>query len=269
MTQEANHESQLIANNDDEDNTLTGKGKGSLKAAQLIALPVEDWSCEHVLLWLQGSVFNASFLQNNNASPLKSSSTTQPSMITIEQQVENYIESFASNDVSGAVLLTLSADDIKELGVTKLGHRRTLELALAKLKDEKAAQLEAQNQRAAAATQNNSTTPKRTRNTSEEYTNEEKSSSKKPQQSDTAAAKRQKTQPSTPIKSNSNNGSNDSQQHTQVVDIDQDETMDEETRKLIKQLQEEDAQQAKQQAPTKTSNISTFTLTGKKNNNNS
>jgi SAM domain (Sterile alpha motif) len=40
--------------------------------------------------------------------------------------LERYIEAFEANDVDAAVLRTLSADDLKELGVTSLGHRKKL-----------------------------------------------------------------------------------------------------------------------------------------------
>jgi hypothetical protein len=35
----------------------------------------------------------------------------------------DYAEVFASNDIDAEVLRTLTADDLKELGVTSLGHR--------------------------------------------------------------------------------------------------------------------------------------------------
>ena len=40
--------------------------------------------------------------------------------------LERYIQAFEANDVDAAVLRTLSADDLKELGVTSLGHRKKL-----------------------------------------------------------------------------------------------------------------------------------------------
>ena len=44
-----------------------------------------------------------------------------------------YAEAFASNDVDAEVLRTLTADDLKELGVTSLGHRKKLLAAIAEL----------------------------------------------------------------------------------------------------------------------------------------
>ena len=47
--------------------------------------------------------------------------------------LERYIQAFEANDVDAAVLRTLSADDLKELGVTSLGHRKKLLEAIAAL----------------------------------------------------------------------------------------------------------------------------------------
>jgi class 3 adenylate cyclase/pimeloyl-ACP methyl ester carboxylesterase len=44
-----------------------------------------------------------------------------------------YAEAFASNDVDGEVLRSLTADDLKELGVASLGHRKKLLAAIADL----------------------------------------------------------------------------------------------------------------------------------------
>ena len=41
-----------------------------------------------------------------------------------------YAEAFASNDVDAEVLRTLTADDLKELGVASLGHRKKLLAAM-------------------------------------------------------------------------------------------------------------------------------------------
>ena len=51
-----------------------------------------------------------------------------------ELGLERYAEAFLDNDVDSAVLLTLSADDLKELGVSSLGHRRKLLEAIAQLR---------------------------------------------------------------------------------------------------------------------------------------
>jgi class 3 adenylate cyclase len=50
--------------------------------------------------------------------------------------LERYEATFRENDVSGEVLRDLTADDLKELGVAAVGHRRQLLAAIAKL-DEK------------------------------------------------------------------------------------------------------------------------------------
>jgi hypothetical protein len=44
-----------------------------------------------------------------------------------------YAEAFASIDVDGEVLRTLTADDLRELGVASLGHRKKLLAAIADL----------------------------------------------------------------------------------------------------------------------------------------
>lgn len=45
-------------------------------------------------------------------------------------QLGEYAESFASNDVRGRELLNLTRTDLKELGVTKVGHVKRLLLAI-------------------------------------------------------------------------------------------------------------------------------------------
>ena len=46
-----------------------------------------------------------------------------------------YAEAFAANHVDAAVLRTLTAADLKELGVASLGHRKKLLAAIAELND--------------------------------------------------------------------------------------------------------------------------------------
>jgi class 3 adenylate cyclase/pimeloyl-ACP methyl ester carboxylesterase len=62
-----------------------------------------------------------------------------------------YAEGFASNDVDAEVLRTLTADDLKELGVASLGHRKKLLAAIAELaaggNDERGPSLEARTPR--------------------------------------------------------------------------------------------------------------------------
>ncbi len=48
--------------------------------------------------------------------------------------LERYEATFRENDVDAELLPTLSADDLKELGITSLGHRRRLLEAIAKLR---------------------------------------------------------------------------------------------------------------------------------------
>ncbi len=48
--------------------------------------------------------------------------------------MERYEATFRENDVDAELLPTLSADDLKELGITSLGHRRRLLEAIAALR---------------------------------------------------------------------------------------------------------------------------------------
>ena len=48
--------------------------------------------------------------------------------------LERYEAAFRENDVSAELLRNLTADDLKELGVTAIGHRRRLLEAIAKLR---------------------------------------------------------------------------------------------------------------------------------------
>src|SRR3984957_20308925 len=50
--------------------------------------------------------------------------------------LERYEAAFRENDVDAELLPTLTADDLKDLGVTSLGHRRRLLQAIAKLRDD-------------------------------------------------------------------------------------------------------------------------------------
>ena len=49
--------------------------------------------------------------------------------------LERYEAAFRENDVSAKVLNHLTADDLKELGVAAVGHRRQLLVAIAELRD--------------------------------------------------------------------------------------------------------------------------------------
>ena len=48
-------------------------------------------------------------------------------------QLGQYAEVFASNDIDAEVLRTLTAEDLKELGIESLGHRKRLLAAIAAL----------------------------------------------------------------------------------------------------------------------------------------
>ena len=50
--------------------------------------------------------------------------------------LERYEATFRENDVSAAVLHSLTGEDLKELGVTSVGHRRQLLEAIAALRTE-------------------------------------------------------------------------------------------------------------------------------------
>jgi len=64
-----------------------------------------EWSCSEVIDWLNH--------------------------LTLGQ----YKEAFEENDIEGKHLPDLSKDELKELGVKKLGHRMTLDDAITKLKN--------------------------------------------------------------------------------------------------------------------------------------
>ena len=50
--------------------------------------------------------------------------------------LERYETSFRENDVDAKLLPTLTADDLKEIGITSFGHRRQLLVAIAKLNEQ-------------------------------------------------------------------------------------------------------------------------------------
>ena len=56
-----------------------------------------------------------------------------------ELGLERYIDAFEANDVDALVLPTLTADDLKELGVRSLGHRKKLVQAIAALNPQSSA----------------------------------------------------------------------------------------------------------------------------------
>ncbi|HMU52481.1 MAG TPA: SAM domain-containing protein, partial [Geminicoccaceae bacterium] len=49
--------------------------------------------------------------------------------------LERYVGAFEDNDIDAAVLRTLNADDLRELGITSLGHRKKLLDAIAALRE--------------------------------------------------------------------------------------------------------------------------------------
>jgi class 3 adenylate cyclase/tetratricopeptide (TPR) repeat protein len=50
-------------------------------------------------------------------------------------RLEQYAEAFLKNDIDGEILAELTADDLIELGITSIGHRRKLLAAIALLRD--------------------------------------------------------------------------------------------------------------------------------------
>ncbi len=54
--------------------------------------------------------------------------------------LETYAEAFADNDIDGATLAALTAEDLKEVGVASVGHRRRLLEAIAALANGEAAE---------------------------------------------------------------------------------------------------------------------------------
>src|SRR4051812_39272821 len=50
--------------------------------------------------------------------------------------LEQYAAAFHENDVDAEVLPTLTADDLKELDITSIGHRRRILSAIAKLQND-------------------------------------------------------------------------------------------------------------------------------------
>lgn len=52
--------------------------------------------------------------------------------------LEEYASAFRDNDIDAQLLLHLKAEDLKELGVASIGHRRKLIDAIADLRDEDA-----------------------------------------------------------------------------------------------------------------------------------
>ena len=65
--------------------------------------------------------------------------------------LERYEAAFRENDVSAEVLCHLTAEDLKELGVTAVGHRRQLLVAIAKLNEQRPPTLSAGGRAATAA----------------------------------------------------------------------------------------------------------------------
>src|SRR6202042_2350430 len=55
--------------------------------------------------------------------------------------LEQYEAAFRENGVRAEVLCHLTADDLKELGVTAVGHRRELLVAIAKLNEQRTADI--------------------------------------------------------------------------------------------------------------------------------
>jgi SAM domain (Sterile alpha motif) len=56
--------------------------------------------------------------------------------------LEQYEAAFRENGVNADVLRHLTADDLKDLGITAVGHRRQLLVAIAKLQDDSTSSLQ-------------------------------------------------------------------------------------------------------------------------------
>jgi class 3 adenylate cyclase/predicted ATPase len=69
--------------------------------------------------------------------------------------LERYVEAFEANDIDASVLRTLNADDLRELGVTSLGHRKKLLEAIAVLREPASASTAMLAEPGTAATQRN------------------------------------------------------------------------------------------------------------------
>ena len=50
-----------------------------------------------------------------------------------ELGLQQYVAAFRDNDIDGHVLLSLTADDLSEIGVSSVGHRRRILQAIADL----------------------------------------------------------------------------------------------------------------------------------------
>ena len=65
--------------------------------------------------------------------PLELWSTDDVSTWLSELSLDQYRESFLENEISGIHLSEMTKDDLRELGIARLGHRLTILNALAKL----------------------------------------------------------------------------------------------------------------------------------------
>lgn len=78
-------------------------GPGDLQAIAFKSKPVDAWSMTDVAAWLD------------------------------ELGMEQYAESFEENEICGSHLTEMTKDDLRELGIARLGHRLTIINALMKL----------------------------------------------------------------------------------------------------------------------------------------
>lgn len=108
------HSTQVIDLEDDNDIEMheTHRGKGKQRA-------VDAWTAQDVVHWLESIVF---------AAPSAAPSTSQQAT-----NVQIYSTIFEQNAIDGAVLLTLSEEDLKEMGISVLGHRRKIVMEVKKL----------------------------------------------------------------------------------------------------------------------------------------
>ena len=75
---------------------------------------------------------NSSFMQKSSASTREAVSAWGVSEVTTwleSMQMGEYVETFSRNDIRGKELLTLTRRDLKELGITKVGHVKRIQQA--------------------------------------------------------------------------------------------------------------------------------------------
>lgn len=74
------------------------------------------------LFWLKFRAKPSASSQNSQKREVASWGTQEVATWLETLQLSEYIESFEKNDIRGRELLTLARRDLKDLGVTKVGH---------------------------------------------------------------------------------------------------------------------------------------------------